>query len=187
MTTSVTGYLAGEGAAQFLSEQPQVAIHLDEAELDQLQQDIFAPLGKDGLSPKDVLTEIQQIMFPYQVSIIKNEAALQDALYRLKTIQLEKIPQMAAKDYHYLLKLREVRSVAFVSELYLRASLERRESRAGHYREDYPKRDDKYLGWLTITKGARNQMDFAWNPVPLDQYKYPVTRYYSDNFTFMKK
>ena len=187
MTTSVTGYLAGEGVAQFLSEQPQVAIHLDEAELDQLQQDIFAPLGKDGLSPKDVLTEIQQIMFPYQVSIIKNEAALQDALYRLKTIQLEKIPQMAAKDYHYLLKLREVRSVAFVSELYLRASLERRESRAGHYREDYPKRDDKYLGWLTITKGARNQMDFAWNPVPLDQYKYPVTRYYSDNFTFMKK
>ena len=187
MTTSVTGYLTGEGVAEFLAKEPPVDIVLQEAELDALQREIYAPLGKDGLSPKEVLTEIQEIMFPYQVSIIKNEAALQDALHRLKTLQLSKIPQMAAKDYHYLLKLREVRSVAFISELYLRASLERRESRAGHYREDYPQRDDKYLAWLTITKGERNQMAFAWQPVPIDQYKYPITKYYSDNFTFMKK
>ena len=187
MTTSVTGYLTGEGVAEFLAKEPPVDIVLQEAELDALQREIYAPLGKDGLSPKEVLTEIQEIMFPYQVSIIKNEAALQDALHRLKTLQLSKIPKMAAKDYHYLLKLREVRSVAFISELYLRASLERRESRAGHYREDYPQRDDKYLAWLTITKGERNQMAFAWQPVPIDQYKYPITKYYSDNFTFMKK
>lgn len=187
MTTSVTGYLTGEGVAEFLTKEPPVDIVLQEAELDALQREIYAPLGKDGLSPKEVLTEIQEIMFPYQVSIIKNEAALQDALHRLKTLQLSKIPKMAAKDYHYLLKLREVRSVAFISELYLRASLERRESRAGHYREDYPQRDDKYLAWLTITKGEQNQMAFAWQPVPIDQYKYPITKYYSDNFTFMKK
>lgn len=187
MTTSVTGYLTGEGVAEFLAKEPPVDIVLQEAELDALQREIYAPLGKDGLSPKEVLTEIQEIMFPYQVSIIKNEAALQDALHRLKTLQLSKIPKMAAKDYHYLLKLREVRSVAFISELYLRASLERRESRAGHYREDYPQRDDKYLAWLTITKGERNQMAFAWQPVPVAQYKYPITKYYSDNFTFMKK
>lgn len=53
---------------------------------------------------------------------------------------------MRADDPHYLLKLREVRSMAFVSELYLRASLERKESRAGHYREDFPSRDNsRYL------------------------------------------
>lgn len=76
--------------------------------------------------------------------------------------------------------------MALVSELYLRASLERRESRAGHYREDYPKRDDSYLGWLTIMQDEVQQMRFAWKPVPIAQYKYPITRYYSDNFTFMK-
>ena len=187
MTTSVTGYLAGEGVARFLEEQPQVEITLDEDEISSLQKEIYAPLGKDGLSPKAVLTEIQQIMFPYNVSIIKTETALQDALHRLKTLQLTKIPQMAAKDAHYLPKLREVRAVAFVSELYLRASLERKESRAGHYREDYPQRDDAYLGWLTIEQDAAQQMQFAWEPVPTAQYKYPITRYYSDNFTFIKK
>lgn len=187
MTTSVTGYLTGEGVARFLEEQPQVEITLNEDEISSLQKEIYAPLGKDGLSPKAVLTEIQQIMFPYNVSIIKTETALQDALHRLKTLQLTKIPQMAAKDAHYLLKLREVRAVAFVSELYLRASLERKESRAGHYREDYPQRDDAYLGWLTVEQNAAQQMQFAWEPVPTAQYKYPITRYYSDNFTFIKK
>ena len=34
---------------------------------------------------------------------------------------------------------------------------------------------------------AAQQMHFAWKPVPTEQYKYPITRYYSDNFTFIKK
>lgn len=187
MTTSVTGYLAGEGAAHFLTAQEPLEITLDENKIAALQQEIFAPLGKDGLAPKTVLTEIQQILFPYEVSIIKNEAALLDALQKLTVIQQERIPQMAAKDPHYLLKLREVQSIAFVSELYLRASLQRRESRAGHYREDYPRRDDAYLGWLLIEQNKEQQMQFSWKPVPLEEYKYPVTRYYSDNFTFIKK
>lgn len=187
MTTSVTGYLAGEGVARFLAEQPPVDIALDAAELDRLQREIYAPLGREGLAPKAVLTEIQRIMFPYNVSILKTEAALQDALHQLKTLQCTKIPQMAAKDLHYLLKLREVRAMAFVSELYLRASLERKESRAGHFREDYPRRDDRYLGWLTIAQNDRHQMELAWKPVPVETYKYPITRYYSDNFTFIEK
>lgn len=184
MTTSVTGYLTGEGVAQFLAEQKPLEIQLDEKQINALEREIYAPLNRDGLTPKEVLTEIQEIMFPYNVSIIKTEAALHNALQRLKTLQITKIPQMAAKDYHYLLKLREVKAVAFISELYLRASLERKESRAGHYREDYPTRDDNYLAWLMVEQGEDKQMHFTWKPVPLDTYKYPVTRYYSDNFTF---
>ena len=67
-------------------------------------------------------------MFPYDVSILKTEASLRRALDEIVRIREEEIPNMAAADTHYLLKLREIRGMALVSELYLRASLERRES-----------------------------------------------------------
>ncbi len=52
MTTSVTGYLAGEGVARFLEEQPRLEITLDEEAIAALQQEIYAPLNREGLSPK---------------------------------------------------------------------------------------------------------------------------------------
>ena len=51
-----------------------------------------------------------------------------------------------------------------------------------HYREDYPQRDDAYLGWLTIEQDAAQQMHFAWKPltdfigqwsVPFDSFIIP--------------
>ena len=91
---------------------------------------------------------------------------------------------MVATDPHYLLKLHYTRGVAFVSEMYVRASLERKATRAGHYREDYPVRDDSQLAWLCLRKDADSKPEFFRVPVPLEKYKHPVTRYYQDNFAF---
>ena len=65
----------------------------------------------------------------------------------------ELVPRMGATDPHCLYKLYETRATALVTELYLTASLERRETRAGHYREDFPERDEKLLGWIHLQKG----------------------------------
>ena len=184
MTTSVLGHMAGENAARLLQDLPDVKSDLSEKELDARQRDLFAPLGKDGLRPKDVLTSIQKTVFPYGVSILKNEDSLRAALTELERIRGEDLPRMAAADPHYLLKLHETRGVAFVSEMYVRASLERRETRAGHYREDYPRRDDAWLAWLCLRKAGDGAPGFFRVPVPLERYKHPVTRYYQDNFAF---
>ena len=184
MTTSVLGHMAGENAARLLQDLPDVKSDLSEKELEARQRDMFAPLGKDGLRPKDMLTSIQKTVFPYGVSILKNEDSLRAALTELERIREEDLPRMAAADHHYLLKLHETRGVAFVSEMYVRASLERRETRAGHYREDYPRRDETWLAWLCLRKDGDGTPGFFRVPVPLEQYKYPVTRYYQDNFAF---
>ena len=68
--------------------------------------------------------------------------------------------------------------------MYVRASLERRETRAGHYREDYPVRDDAQLAWLCLRKDADSTPEFFRVPVPLEQYKHPVTRYYQGQLRF---
>lgn len=185
MTTSVTGHLAGEGAAEFLASAAPIEDDIVDENIDELRDAIYAPLGREGLEPRVVLKKIQAAMFPYDVSILKTEASLQRALDEITRIREEDVPQMAAADPHYLLKLREVRAMALVSELYLRASLERRESRAGHFREDYPNRSEDGLAWILIQRGENGKMEFSRKRVPLERYRHPITRYYQDNFRFV--
>lgn len=185
MSTSVTGHLAGEGAAEFLSSAAPVEDDTVDEDIDALREAVYAPLGREGLAPRDVLKKIQTAMFPYDVSILKTESSLQRALAEITRIREEEVPAMAAADPHYLLKLREVRGMALVSELYLRASLERRESRAGHFREDYPNRAEDGLAWILIQRDENGNMTFSRKRVPLERYRHPITRYYQDNFRFV--
>ena len=68
-----------------------------------------------GSFSDDVLRKIQEVLFPYEVSIIKSERSLSEALEKLQTIQSDLLPQMKAADPHYLLKLIEVQGIAFIS------------------------------------------------------------------------
>ena len=184
MTTSVLGYMAGENAAELLADTPAPTPDTDvEAEFERM----FAPLGKSGLHFKEVLRHIQSVVFPYDVSIIKTEESLERARRELVSIIENEVPAMAAEDPHYLLKVLETRAIAFVSLMYVKASLERRETRAGHFREDYPTRNENELAWLCLKKGEGMEPDFYRVRVPLEEYRFPVTRYYQDNFTFGKQ
>jgi succinate dehydrogenase/fumarate reductase flavoprotein subunit len=182
--TAVTGYNAGESAGNFARSQKEPQV--DESEVEEQKRILYAPLGKMGIPPKEVLREIQEVIFPYDISILKNEKSLKKALDKLERIKEELIPQMGVKDAHYLMKLMEVRSIAYMSELYVRASLMRTESRAGHYREDYPERDDKnWLSWIIASqKGGR--FNLRTEPLPIARYRFKATRFYSENFTFPK-
>lgn len=125
--TASGGYITGEAVAKRLkTEWPSE--ELNEDAVANKKEELYAWLGEDGISPYDCLRAIQKIMFPYEVSIIKSESSLNKALKALQTIQTSVIPQMRAGDPHYLLKLIEVLGIAFISEVYLKASLERKES-----------------------------------------------------------
>lgn len=188
MTTAVTGHMVGETAAAWLKG-ADAAPAPDEARAEALLERAFAPLrpaAADSLTPKQVLTKIQAAVFPYDVSIVKNGPALERALAELRRLRAEELPRMAAADPHYLLKLHEVEAVAFVSELFVRASLERKESRAGHFREDFPHMDPAGPAWLFVRHGADGRAEFARERVPLEKWRVPLTRCYQDNFTFVE-
>lgn len=184
-STAVGGYFAAEAVVEELREgHIPAAGAVDEALVEDYRARIYAPLGREGLNAKQVLTEIQSLVFPYDVCILKSEASLAKALEQLLEIREQKIPRMAASDPHYLLKLHEVEAVAETTEWYLRASLARKESRAGHFRLDYPKRDESMLAWFVIRSDPEHGVTIHKKPVPVERYKYPVERYYSDNFRF---
>lgn len=185
MSTAVTGYMAGETAARYIENTPAEEFSASAFELDQIADMTFKPMKKDkGRNAKDVLTKIQAAIFPYDVTIIKRGPALEKALEEIRRIKSEEIPEMTCADPHGLLKLHEVEAICFVSELYCMSSLERRETRAGHYRADYPARNADCLGWLIVKHGAQNQPTLAWEKTPIDTYPIPITRYYQDNFNF---
>jgi succinate dehydrogenase/fumarate reductase flavoprotein subunit len=75
-------------------------------------------------------------------------------------------PKLAAKNVHELRLAHESKNRILSVEMMLRSSLLRTESRALHYREDYPRRDDP--GWLALVKVRKkeNAMELVKEPLP---------------------
>ena len=141
-------------------------------------------LGKPGVYPKDVVRLMQELMAPMDVCILKSGKGLTRSLERLEDAKQNILPYMTAPEPHYLVKLVEARSMALITEMYLKASLMRKESRSGHYREDFPERHGD-PAWIVIRSG-HDGMDLRADPVPLDRYPVKPHRYYMDNFAFPK-
>jgi succinate dehydrogenase/fumarate reductase flavoprotein subunit len=181
--TAAFGRWAGESAGKYANEVPHEII-VDSKEIKKLKQSTFAELGKIGISPEEVLKELQTIIFPNFV--LKNESKMKDTLQKVEALRQELLPNMGAPDLHQLSKLKGVISMALLAELVLRASLMRTESRASHYREDYPERnDDQWLKWILFYQ-KDGKLGYRLEPVPVDKYKHHHWNYYSDNFNFPK-
>jgi succinate dehydrogenase / fumarate reductase flavoprotein subunit len=54
-----------------------------------------------------------------------------------------------------------------VSEIVARAALERKESRGGHFRDDFPQKDPNYGKFnIVIRKGPGGEMQVSREPIP---------------------
>jgi succinate dehydrogenase/fumarate reductase flavoprotein subunit len=183
--TAVTGYLAGQCAAEYARLNSPLPI--DGGEVKLREKELLSSIGANGISPKEVLTEIRKAIFPYDVCIIKCETSLKKALEKIHNVKSDLLPKMKAADTHYMMKLIEVRGILFMSECYLKASLMRTESRSGHYREDFPRRDDmNWLKWIVLSM-KDSEPEFRTEPIPYERYKFELKGFYTDNFTFSKK
>jgi len=139
---SVMGQIAGERAGKYALSRPAPQAP-DSAETDRLHETIVRPLElKAELSAREFEDEVRSIMTDY-VGFRRNETRLQEALKRLKGLEVKE-SGIAAKNFHDLMRLYEARNIRTVAETIAAAAIERRETRGGgaHVREDYPERDD---------------------------------------------
>lgn len=181
--TTTTGYIAGNSAGEYVSGLTS-APQFDDAHASGTLGATLSLLGKPGVYPKDVVRLMQELMAPMDVCILKTGKGLTRSLERLEDAKRNILPYMTAPEPHYLVKLVEARSMALITEMYLKASLMRKESRSGHYREDFPERHGD-PAWIVIRDG-HDGMDLRADPVPLDRYPVKPHRYYMDNFAFPK-
>ena len=109
---------------------------------------------------------IHNTLIPYWVLILKTEEQMQNALNTIEYLRDHVLPKLWAQDNHELRKCHEIKSILLHSEMKLRVSMFRKESRWTHYRMDYPLRDDKnWLCWIKI-KDVDGKMEFTKVPIP---------------------
>jgi succinate dehydrogenase / fumarate reductase flavoprotein subunit len=165
----VFGKRAGEFAAQFAKQQKRATI--DERQVDEAARWALEPFdrGTSGEGPYQVQYALQEMMQDL-VGIVRNQAEMQQALEGLGPLR-ERAGRVGVgghREYnpgwHAALDLH---SLLTVSEAITRSAIERRESRGGHFREDYPDKDKTFatLNFI-VRKGRDGKMEVARAPIP---------------------
>jgi succinate dehydrogenase / fumarate reductase flavoprotein subunit len=168
----VFGKRAGEYAAAFARDNSGVKV--DDAQVERATTNALRPLdgagaggGADG--PYQIQHELQEFMQEL-VGIVRREDEMKTALDRIAALK-EKAPGVTVpgnREYnpgwHTALDLRNLLSVA---EAITRAALERRESRGGHFRDDYPDKDPEFAKFnILLRKGGDGSMQASREPIP---------------------
>jgi succinate dehydrogenase / fumarate reductase flavoprotein subunit len=157
---SAADYAVGASAAEVPRE-----------DVKEVEARTFAPLRRSGgVPPEELVSGVQDVIAPIKYNLRRSDARLREGLHRLETIK-QALPELRAKDLHYLSKCHEVSSMATCAELTFRAALARTESRGFHFREDYPARDDEnWLKWV-ILRNAGGEVEVSTEPLPMSLYR----------------
>jgi succinate dehydrogenase / fumarate reductase flavoprotein subunit len=168
----VFGKRAGEHAAGYaagLSQRPAARA----ADVDAAASEALRPFTGHGTeNPYTVQQDLQDVMFSL-VGIIRTAAEMEQALQQVNQLK-ERAAAVTVEGgraynpgWHTAL---ELRSMLTVSEAVARAALERKESRGGHTRDDYPATDEHWgtVNLVLTERGGKVRLDRKPLPVMPD-------------------
>ncbi len=167
---NVMGYVAGESAAKWARGVD--AVKPDAGQIAALRDSLLGPLGKkSGLSANELRFQLLACTVPYRYSLVKHESRIRETINNIQDLK-DQLDRLAAPDPHELVKVHEMRHMLLLTELSFWAALDRHESRARHYREEYPFLDN--IDWLKhiVLKKQANQTMLTYEPLPFDRWKH---------------
>jgi succinate dehydrogenase / fumarate reductase flavoprotein subunit len=165
----VFGMRAGKYAAEFAARQSSAKVDTQQA--DAIVRVALEPFDRagGGEGPYQVEHDLQTMMQAL-VGIVRREDEMRRALEALKTLKerARKVSVTGNREYnpgwHTALDLQNLLTV---SEIVARAALERKESRGGHFRDDFPEKDPSYGKFnIVIRRGANGEMQVTREPIP---------------------
>jgi len=170
MHAVLTATIAANSAVQYAANASHSEIAVEQVEA--IKQEVLAPLNSRGdMTPREFMMQIKEIMQPVEYTGYKTEERLQEALNKVLALK-EDLNRIVAKDPHTVNAANECKSTVLCAEMFFRASLERKESRGWHLREDYTKRnDDDFMKWIII-EDNNGEMKLSMEDIPVDNYKY---------------
>jgi succinate dehydrogenase / fumarate reductase flavoprotein subunit len=165
----VFGKRAGEYAAKFAKENKKAAVR--QADADVAAKVALEPFERMGSSegPYQVQESLQTTMQDL-VGIVRTEQEMTEALSCIESLKrrASKVAVRGNREYnpgwHTALDLPNLLTVA---EAITRSALERKESRGGHFRDDYPDKMPAYGSFnITIRKGSDGTMQLSRELLP---------------------
>ncbi|MFN2566153.1 MAG: fumarate reductase/succinate dehydrogenase flavoprotein subunit [Gemmatimonadaceae bacterium] len=166
----VFGQRAGEHAAAFASTNGAARVReTDTRDAARVALEPFERGNAGDGGPYKIQHELQDTMQDL-VGIVRTEDEMRRALACIGSLK-ERALRVAVggnREYnpgwHTALDLQNLLTV---SEAITRSAIERKESRGGHFREDYPDKDKAYGGFnLIVRKGGRGEMKVERLPIP---------------------
>ncbi|GAB3600816.1 succinate dehydrogenase flavoprotein subunit [Kineococcus gypseus] len=182
---NVFGRRAGIAAAEYASKAQWVALPEapEAAVVAQLTELRDRPAGTERIAA--IRAELQESM-DLNAQVFRTEATLKQALTDIERLR-ERYARAAVQDKgrRYNLDLLEALELGFLldlAEVMCLGALERKESRGGHFREDYPNRDDvNFMRHTMVYREAgadgKTTMRLDFKPVVQTRYQ-PMERKY---------
>ncbi len=172
----VSGKQAGENAAKYIIEENAPApLPADDFWAEKYGNKIYEKIKElfDGPAGnykyKDIYYQLRDSM-QQNMTVFRIEEGMKEELRIIDELE-GKFDQMgiADKSLHFnseLVEYFELKSLLTLSRIETTAALNRTESRGGHYREDYPERDDKnWLRHTLVYMDEDGKIRFDYKPV----------------------
>ncbi|HZS58692.1 MAG TPA: fumarate reductase/succinate dehydrogenase flavoprotein subunit [Gemmatimonadaceae bacterium] len=164
----VFGKRAGEYAARFARSNGDTRIDINQATA--AEKRALAPFDrKDGEGPYQIQQALQNVM-QENVGIVRREAEMEKALTEIDALDARaaKVSVTGNREYnpgwHTALDLKNLLTVARAIAI---TAIERKESRGGHFRDDYPNKDPEFGKVnLVIQRGPDGRMVLSRVPIP---------------------
>src|SRR6185312_5352444 len=165
----VFGMRAGKYAAEFAARQGTPRIDMQQA--DAVVKAALEPFNRQGggEGPYQVEHDLQTMMQEL-VGIVRRDEEIRRALDALKALRerAQKVSVTGNREYnpgwHTALDLQNLLTV---SEIIARAALERKESRGGHFRDDFPEKDPNHASFnIVIRRGPAGEVQVSREAIP---------------------
>ena len=165
----VFGRRAGLYAADYAKSLTS-PLNVDAAQVDAIERELLAPFeGSGGENPYTIHQDLQECMQSL-VGIIRTEEELKKALEEIAGLRARAARVRVEGTRHYNpgwhLAL-DLYSLLTVSEAVTLAALERKESRGGHTREDYPKMDPEFGRVNVVVRKVDDGLAVTREPLPV--------------------
>jgi succinate dehydrogenase / fumarate reductase, flavoprotein subunit len=175
----VFGKYSGLRAAEYAGQSDFPSLPADPTEYTRQQFDqLRKGDGKENII--DIANDMKKVMFD-DVGVFRTEEGMQRALDKLAELR-ERFKHIRVQDTGKifntdLLNAWELANLLELAEVVTLSALNRKESRGGHAREDYPDRDDK--NWLkhTLAWKRGEKIEIGYKPVTITKYQ-PKERVY---------
>jgi succinate dehydrogenase / fumarate reductase flavoprotein subunit len=164
----VFGKRAGEHAAAFAKAHGTVTV--DQMQVAAATREALAPFDRaeSAEGPYQVQEALQETM-QENVGIVRAQDQMENALQAVVALKAraDKTGVKGNREYnpgwHTALDLKNLLTV---SEAIARSAMERKESRGGHFREDYPDKDPEFAKFnFVLRKGAEGEMEITREPI----------------------
>jgi len=180
----VFGKCAGESAAKYAKANPLG--NVNESQVEEITKEALSPFTKESNPDKENPYQIQhdlQEMMQDLVGIVRMENELQEALQKLE--QLKHRALKASCDgnrnfnpgWHVAIELKHMLTVA---EAITQSAIERKESRGGHFRDDFPDKSEE-LGSMNICVAKGDNGKMAKKRIPKMKMRDDLQQIVEDN------